>query len=370
MTITGNKQLDFQINRFTSDFQNDSSIQSDLKDMKKSIKDLNSWCIWWSESAEKKEKEQKFNIAANYYKAAMFYLTNEDLRKKELYEGFIRCFYKGFHTFKYERYKVAYKNSFLPALFLKNQNADKTLLVIGGFDGYLEEVATFFKYMKGTNYNILIFDGPGQGNTSSRGMRFIPNFEQPVSVILDYFKLPRVDAIGLSWGGYFVLRAAAFEKRIDKVVAMDIFYTPMDTLKMNLGISKYWVLKLLLKFKAKRLLNSIIQKVICKDIDLKWKVKNGCQITGEDNAYDLIRNLQRYNTGKIIKFVNQECLLLAGEEDQYVPVRRLQKIKKELIHSENIQTHLFTRETGGEQHCQVGRMDLAFEIIKKFLGIK
>ncbi|MBP3041290.1 alpha/beta fold hydrolase [Bacillaceae bacterium Marseille-Q3522] len=365
--ITGNRQFDFQINRFTMEFPDSPLVKEDLIDMQKNITDFESWYQWWSKSAEEKEINHHYDIASRYYKAAMFYLTNADSRKQELYEGFIRCFYESFHTFKYERYKIPYENDYLPALYLLNDNAKKTLLVLGGFDGYLEEVASFFKYLEGTDYNILIFDGPGQGNTSSRGLKFIPNFEKPVSIVLDYFHLSRVDAIGLSWGGYLVMRAAAFEKRINKVITMDIFYTPMDTLKMNIGRIKYFFLNLLLVLRAKKLINSAVSKMAEHSIDLKWKLNNGYQLTGETNPYDLIKNLCRHNTGKITPFINQDCLLLAGEEDQYVPVKRLRQIKKELTSAGHVTTRLFTKGSGGEQHCQVGRMDLAFEEIRRFL---
>lgn len=170
--------------------------------------------------------------------------------------------------------------------------------------------------MKNTDYNILLFDGPGQGNTSSsQGLAFIPNFEKPESKILNYFSLNEVDAIGLSWGGYLVLRAAAFEKRINKVITMDIFYSPMDTVRMNLGFLKFTCLSILLRMKAESLINKVINKIATKDIDMMWKLNNGYQLTGENNPYDLINNLKRHNAKSILRLINQDCLLLAGKED-------------------------------------------------------
>ncbi|GIN73386.1 alpha/beta hydrolase [Bacillus sp. J14TS2] len=286
-----------------------------------------------------------------------------------MYAGFIRTFYKSYNDFAFERHKVPYEGAYLPTLLLKNPNAQKTLLVLGGFDGYLEEIASFFKHMKNTDYNILIFDGPGQGNTSSHGLTFIPNFEKPVSKVLDYFSLNEVDAIGLSWGGYLVLRAAAFEKRIKRVITMDIFYSPMDTVRMNLGFLKFMCLSILLRMRADSFINKVINKIAAKDVDMMWKLNNGYQLTGENNPYDLINNLKRHNAKSILRFINQDCLLLAGKEDQYVPYKRLFTIKKGLVNSKKIETKLFTKETGGEQHCQIGRMDLAFNEISNFLGV-
>lgn len=285
-----------------------------------------------------------------------------------MYESFIRCFYKSYHDFPFTRGWVPYENSYLPTLYLKNKNAKKTLLVIGGFDGYLEEVAGFFKYLKGTNYNIFIFDGPGQGNTSMHGLHFIPNFERPVSAVLDYYGLKSVVAIGLSWGGLLVLQAAAFEKRIKKIICMDIFYTPMDTLAMNLGRVKYGMLRLLLWVRAQKIVNLLFTEIMKNNIDMTWKINNGYLLTGENSPFHLIQNLQRHNAKKFLPLINQDCLLLAGKEDQYVPYKRLRQIQRELINSSYVQFKLFTKETGGEQHCQVGQMNLAFDEIRQFLN--
>ncbi|SCW80550.1 hypothetical protein SAMN04487970_10524 [Paenibacillus tianmuensis] len=65
--------------------------------------------------------------------------------------------------------------------------------------------------------------------------------------------------------------------------------------------------------------------------------------------------------------INQDVLLLAGEEDQYVPISRLPQIQQELCNAATITTKVFTRETGGEQHCQAGHRHLAFNEMKKFL---
>ncbi|KRO03872.1 alpha beta fold family hydrolase [Levilactobacillus paucivorans] len=366
--ITGNQQFDFQIHRFTMNFLQNKDVQSDLKNIAKDVTDFATWTKWWSKRAEYYEEEDEYAIAASYYKAAMFYLFENTKQKVTLYNDFIRCFYQSYNDFDYERYQVPYEGGTLPALLLKQPQATKTLLVIGGFDGYLEELTSFYKYMKGTNYNIIIFDGPGQGNTSSQGLHFIHNFEKPVSVILDYFKLSEVDAIGMSWGGYLVMRAAAFEKRIKKVIALDVFYTPMDTVKMNLGLFKFGILSGALLLHQKKTLNRLLSKAAQNNIDLQWKLGNGYLLTGTNTPYDFLQDIKKHNASHILKYVNQDCLLLAGENDQYVPVKRLKTIREKLVNAGEIRTKLFTKETGADQHCQVGRVDLAFDEIKSFLA--
>ena len=69
---------------------------------------------------------------------------------------------------------------------------------------------------------ILCFEGPGQTGAFllDPSLTYRYDWEVPTAAVLDYLvSRPEVDAdriafIGYSWGGYFVPRAAAFDKRI------------------------------------------------------------------------------------------------------------------------------------------------------------
>ena len=50
-----------------------------------------------------------------------------------------------------------------------------------------------------------------------------PRWELPTNTVLDYFDLDSAAALGLSFGGYLVMRAAAHVPRISHVVAFDTF---------------------------------------------------------------------------------------------------------------------------------------------------
>ena len=76
-------------------------------------------------------------------------------------------------------------------------------------------------------YNVLCFEGPGQSGAYllDPSLTYRYDWEVPTSAVVDYLAgRPEVDAgriayIGYSWGGYFVPRAAAFERRISACVA-------------------------------------------------------------------------------------------------------------------------------------------------------
>ena len=363
---TGIEQFDFQIIRFTSSLEtNYTQVSQDLKEIGQAISDFESWYIWWSEKAKKYEADEIFEVAATYYRAALFYLAIDDSRLIPMHKKFVNCFNKFYENSNMERFKVPYKKGYLPAILMKKKEAKRTLLVFGGFDSYLEELAGwFFKlYQEDFPYNILIFDGPGQGYVPMQGLFLPADFELPVSTILDYFNLKEVDAVGISLGGYLVMRAAAFEKRIKRIVVFDIFYDSLDA--VGWFIKK--ILNWLLKHQYKTLTNRILEKKASKDVDLQWTFINGYRISGKRTPFDFFNYFRKFQVKSLLPLINQPCLLLAGKDDFYVPAKRLKTIEKALINSMYVETKLFTEETGGNLHCQVDNMNVAIKAIKDFL---
>ncbi|WP_237982505.1 alpha/beta fold hydrolase [Bacillus thuringiensis] len=334
INYVNNEQFNLQINRFLNDFyQEDERANSDLKGIIPRLTDIESWYETWLEYAIKREEQYHYDLASVYYQAAEFYLTPSDPNKNRMYQKYRETFYKGFSDFDYEPYQVPYENSLLPAVKLIEPGANKTLLVFGGYDSYMEEMVKMMNFIRGIDYNIIVFDGPGQGSALKSGLKFIHNWEKPVAAIIDYFKLNRVSIMGASWGGYLAMRAAAFEKRIDKVIAFNIFYSGLDALKIRMPDDVWNRLTTLLTANKAADVNAMIENMMAG----------------------------------ISQFINQDVLLLAGEDDQYVPISRLPQIQHELCNAASITTKVFTKETGGEQHCQAGHRDLAFNEMKNFL---
>ncbi len=131
-----------------------------------------------------------------------------------------------------EPVRIPFEGKHLPGYFIKaagDNHKRKTLIFIGGGDTILEELY-FLIGPAGTkrNYNIFIVEMPGQGATNLEGMVMRPDTEVPMEAIVDYvLGRPDVDpeklaAMGLSWSGYMVPRAACFEKRLKAIVANSI----------------------------------------------------------------------------------------------------------------------------------------------------
>jgi len=362
------EQFNLQINRFMNDYyQEDERALADLEEILPRLQDTDSWYETWLDFAKQREDSKDYDLASVYYQAAEFYIATDDPNKERMYQKYRETFYKGFNEFDYESFQIPYEDAYLPAVKILTPGATKTLLVFGGYDSYMEEMLKMMKFMKGIDYNIIVFDGPGQGTALRNGLKLIHNWEKPISIVIDFFKLDRVSILGASWGGYLAMRAAAFEKRIDKVIAFDIFYSGLDALKNRMPEKIYHGMMQQVDNNEKDKVNSLFEKMMANNMDLQWKINKGMENTGESTPFDLIKNFEKHTMEGIGQYIHQHVLLLAGQDDQYVPISRLPQIQQELIHAASITTKVFTKETGGEQHCQAGHRELAFIEMKKFL---
>jgi len=127
-----------------------------------------------------------------------------------------------------EYIEIPFENTVLPGYFVKGDLSGKkckTLIMIGGGETFAED--NYFYIAEQTvkrGYNFLTVDLPGQGTLPAEKHFFRYDTEVPMKAVLDYAcSRPEVDrerlaAFGISNGGYFVPRAAMFDKRIKAVV--------------------------------------------------------------------------------------------------------------------------------------------------------
>src|SRR5262249_250842 len=97
------------------------------------------------------------------------------------------------------------------------------VLLIAGLDSTKEEFFAAENVFLARGMATFSLDGPGQGETA-RKLKIRPDFEAPVAAVLDVLggrpdlDGARVGLLGVSLGGYYAARAAAFEPRVRAVV--------------------------------------------------------------------------------------------------------------------------------------------------------
>lgn len=126
-----------------------------------------------------------------------------------------------------EAVAIPYNGRALPGYVRRPHGVDRppVVLLIAGLDSTKEEFHTFASLFLRRGVATLAFDGPGQGEVEF-DLPIEPHFERPVAAIVDWLKTrpdldgDRVAAAGVSLGGYYAARVAAFESRLACAVAM------------------------------------------------------------------------------------------------------------------------------------------------------
>src|SRR5918911_5556151 len=117
----------------------------------------------------------------------------------------------------------------LPGYFCKVDDTDRprpTLVCTNGYDSTINEMYVAFAGALRRGYNLLLFDGPGQGRPLiEQGLVMRPDWENVVRPVVDYaLTRPKGDPkrlalIGWSFGGYLAPRAASGEHRLAACLA-------------------------------------------------------------------------------------------------------------------------------------------------------
>ncbi|GMA70701.1 alpha/beta hydrolase [Leuconostoc litchii] len=368
--VKGNLQWNLQINRQLEGLKENKNVKEELKTAIPKLTNKETWYQTWFSLGEIAEHNKNYKLACAYFGLAQFYLSTDDQKKMPVVHRYLDNFYQSHQEINYESYQVPYQNSFLPAIKVNiNPKATKTLIIINGFDSFMEELLVAVNFFNGTAYNIILFDGPGQGRALiDNKIKFTPYFEKPISAIIDYFGLDQVDAMGVSWGGYFVIRAAAYEKRIKNVVCFDFFYDGLHTFLKDLSEPNQKEIQQQLKINNVDAINKLLSPLIKNNTNVNFLFTKGYENTGTSTPYTLLKEIEKHTIRGIGHLVEQHVLLLAGKEDQYVPFKDLVLEQQELTNVKSLDIKIFTKETGGEQHCQAGRYDLALDAIRNFLS--
>ncbi len=353
--------LNFQINRVLSTGP-EGCREDELLEIAPRLTEFNSetWYDQWRQLALRAESQDRFMHAANYHRMSEFFLPDLAPEKNLSYEDFQRCFYKAAEKEAFERFDIAYNDeAALPALRMKAPREKAVVIVHGGFDSFMEEFYLSVRNLPKLGYTVIVFEGPGQGRSLRRGLKMNHQWEKPVGAILDHFDLNRTCLIGISLGGYLALRAAAHDTRIHRVVAFDVVWDALAAFADKFHPKLY---DLVVSGKVEEV-NALIADLRRANDMVDWMVGHGMYITGGQSPYEYLEKFSRFNTRRISSRIGQDVLLLAGENDHFVPWQFYDEQKKALINARSVKGRFFKAGEPGDQHCQIGALALAWEEI-------
>jgi pimeloyl-ACP methyl ester carboxylesterase len=306
--------------------------------------------------------------SAMYYRAAEFFVSPQDPDKQVLYNKFIELIYKAYEELADIKVEIPYENSYLPGYHFKSEEKKGTVVIFSGYDGLIEEHYKFCSYFRDAGYEVIAFEGPGQGAALKKNKLIMSHeWEKPVKAVLDHFKLEDVTLIGISLGGYLSLRAAAFEPRVSKVVAFGTIFDFFQVLLYAGGPKIRELTENLLDSNQVELFNKIMQKRMKTDLLVNWGVNHGMYVFGVNSPFEYIEKARLFSTAKISEKVTQDVLIMTGNKDHFIPLEMFYKQIEALKNVRSLTARMFTDKENAGSHCQMDNFKLALDVILNWI---
>lgn len=347
--------------------------------------DIDSWYQQWLNTANRiynlAEKMKKTDLASareaylrasNYYRTAGFYMVAAKDRDKSINTLNLSktSFLNAIASLPFiQPVKIPYENSVLPGYLIRSPFKNSPILIVNtGFDGTAEEL--YFQigvaaYERG--YNVLVFEGPGQGEVlRKQNLSLRYDWEHVLTPVIDYVTtIPdinknKIAVMGVGMGSYFVARAAAFDKRIKACVVNGGLY---DLSEMAVKNTPSELLKLLKINPAK--FDTAMYEEMKKNVSAGWFFNNAMWTFQAASPSDVFSKLQTYNLREVAKQIKCPMLVVNSSDDLWNQGQARQ-LYDELQSSKAFLE--FTRADNAEAHCQMGTIAVSNEKIFNWLN--
>ncbi len=238
-------------------------------------------------------------------------------------------------------------------LVIRTKNPRPLCIFNNGSDGSIVDVITyggqgFFE----RGYNVVTFDGPGQGSSLfENNMYFRHDWEKVITPVVDsVIHRKEVDKdkmvlIGISQAGYWVPRAAAFEKRIKAIIAdpgvVDVSTSWLNHLPASL-VS-------LLKSGQKDQFNSYLEQGMKQFPAATAIFAFRARPYGKTNPFDVYTEVLKYNLTGVADKIECAVIIPSPENEAFWPGQSQQLF--DMIKSKKILVP-FTTAEGGNYHCE------------------
>jgi len=318
--------------------------------------------------ADRAFDEGRLVNAAFAYRAAELYTLSHDPDKEMLYDKFIELFYKAFEDEHIARHRIPYEGGFLPATAIPASGESKgTILLHGGFDSFIEEWYSMMRYFADQGYDVIGFEGPGQGGALRKyHLPLTYEWEKPTKAVLDYFNLADVTMVGMSMGGWFCLRAAAFEPRVKRVIASGHAIDYMKSMNVVLREIHLWCMG---HFRS--WMERMAEKKFRGEGQGAWIVDHLKYITKRDKVLDALDFYLELNERNMHpERITQDVLVMTGTDDHFIPFKMHKMQVQALSNARSVTGRVFTRAEYAENHCQTGNIGLALGVMIEWLREK
>jgi pimeloyl-ACP methyl ester carboxylesterase len=328
------------------------------------------------EEGHRVSAREAFLRASNYYRTAEFFRRKDaanDMEAHALARLSRQMFASAISLMDRPALHVdiPYETTALPGyLFLVDGSgvARPTVVYTNGYDSTAEEswfVIAAAALQRG--YNVLAYDGPGQGAViREQGLVFRPDWEAVLTPVLDYCQgRPEIDShaialFGYSMGAYLVARAAAFDHRPAALILDDGIF---DFHQAYVNASPGWVMRRILSGRD-GLANRLMAAMAALRTQVRWGLNNGVWTLGASSYADFIRRTTDYSLAGLADRITAPTLIMDAEEDQFL--KGQPSVLAEAMTAPATLARFSTAEGAGE-HCHVGSLTRAHQVIFDWL---
>jgi 2,6-dihydroxypseudooxynicotine hydrolase len=196
------------------------------------------WCREWGRTARHYEdlaEQAKTRVTAGeaWRRAALcwhwgkFVFTDHPEEQKAAHHRTVDCFRRGAATLNppAQLVHVPYAGITLAAYLRVPRGRPPVVIMIPGLDSVKEELQATAQYLLDRGLAVIAIDGPGQGE-SEYALPIEPAYERVTTAVVDYLHgrddvdSQAIGVFGVSLGGYYAARSAAYEPRLKAAVAL------------------------------------------------------------------------------------------------------------------------------------------------------
>lgn len=339
--------------------------RDELRDAARALRSLDDCAEVFTTLSERAEAEGRLRNATSYLRIAEFFTPKRSGAGVAIYRRYRELFDRAFGDGGAARHDIPYGGTTLPAYRLRPVGSASrgTVLLHGGFDSLIEEFYAIWERIAASGFDVIAYEGPGQGGARALGgLIFDHDWEKPVATVLDHFAVDRAAIVGISMGGYWALRAAGREPRIDRVVSWPPVY---DWLYQLPGSVRAAARRM---FRFRKFMNWSIQ-VRARLFPVLQHVVNQTLylVDGHEpmEVADWFLGMNAEHLGS--DRVTQDVLLCCGEHDTFQPPILTRRQAEALTSARSVQVRTFTTAEHADRHCQMGNLDLACRVVTTWL---
>jgi len=239
----GDAQVETAISHWAPRLLANGVLLTDFQEVTRSIGRWSDWCSKWSERAAVHERlgrgalgsghfltaSEHLSRAAVYYHYAKFVFVDDLDQARGAHMKAVECRKLAAPYLRPpgERVEMPYEGKWLAGILRKPVGVERPPVVAFacGLDSCKEETDAYEMPFLARGMATLAFDGPGQGE-GEYDFAIRGDYEVAVKAVIDFIETrhdldpTRVAIAGISLGGYYAPRAAAFDKRIRACLAL------------------------------------------------------------------------------------------------------------------------------------------------------